>query len=165
MEQIKVVIPKEKLNDFNFIYGKLMDVKLEVIKTISQQTGNDFYSLLGEFVPELIDFDNSEVLEKHGIDKSNLGGKKVEPSEKTSETKPVKKIIKKIIKPSSSVNKQYEPVETSVVDEIPIENNVEKPVEDTNVPINNIENTTQDTSSVKKKKIIIKKPIIKKSVE
>lgn len=72
MEEINVVIPKDKLNDFNYIYSKLMDVKLDVLKTISKRTNRPFNELIIEFVPEIKDFNDEYILKKYSIDKNNL---------------------------------------------------------------------------------------------
>ena len=65
--QVKVSIPSEKLNDFKFIYDTLIDAKLSILKTISNQTKNPMEQLVSEFMPELKDYDRIDILEKFGL--------------------------------------------------------------------------------------------------
>jgi hypothetical protein len=65
--QVKVSIPSEKLNDFKFIYDTLIDAKLSILKTISNQTKNPMEQLVSEFMPELKDYDRIDILEKYGL--------------------------------------------------------------------------------------------------
>lgn len=76
--QFNISIPSEKLNDFKFIYDTLIDAKLSILKTISNQTKNPMEQLVNEFMPELKDYDRIDLLEKYGL-KANIVALPSEP--------------------------------------------------------------------------------------
>lgn len=110
--QFNISIPSEKLNDFKFIYDTLIDAKLSILKTISNQTKNPMEQLVNEFMPELKDYDRIDLLEKYGL-KANIVALPSEPvdlnphldmEEKYNTPKPVeepkaKKVINRKIQP------------------------------------------------------------------
>ena len=70
--ELEIVIPKEKLNDLNFIYLKLMQVSLDTLQQISNHSDKNFLDLVVEFLPELKNLDNDEFLAKWKLSKSIL---------------------------------------------------------------------------------------------
>jgi hypothetical protein len=164
MEEINVVIPKEKLNDFNFIYSKLMDVKLEVLQTISKRTNRPFNDLVIEFVPEIKNFSDDFILKKYSINKYNLGNTDElisDSSDKLTDIVPVPKIVKKIIK-KQPINKSPISKPDSVSYNVSDSVSEAKPTmlksdinENSDINVNPV--ISNDISAPKIKKIIIKK--------
>jgi hypothetical protein len=62
MQELNVIIPKEQLNDFAFIYNKLLEVKMDVLQIISNKTNKMMKDLVLEFIPELKDADNNTII-------------------------------------------------------------------------------------------------------
>jgi len=62
MQELNVIIPKESLNDFAFIYNKLLEVKMDVLQIISNKTNKMMKDLVLEFIPELKDADNNTII-------------------------------------------------------------------------------------------------------
>jgi hypothetical protein len=183
MEEINVVIPKDKLNDFNYIYSKLMDVKLDVLKTISKRTNRQFNELIIEFVPEIKDFNDEYILKKYSIDKNNLinntvlniDNKDVSiiQQEKLNDVVSAQpKVVKKIIKKKTSNS----PSNSNLIQDNIIDKNQDTKQElsvcekntnsminsivpiEVNIPDNNEKQNLIDVSIIPKtKKIIIKK--------
>ena len=68
MQELNVIIPKEQLNDFAFIYNKLLEVKMDVLQIISNKTNKMLKDLVLEFIPELKDADNNiSILTKYNL--------------------------------------------------------------------------------------------------
>ena len=70
--ELEIVIPKDKLNDLNFIYLKLMEVSLDTLHQICSHSEKILVELVNEFIPELKNLDNDEFLSKWKLSKSIL---------------------------------------------------------------------------------------------
>ena len=76
--ELEIVIPKDKLNDLQFIYLKLMEVSLDTLQQIAKHSEKNFLELVNEFLPELKNLDNDEFLSRWKLSKAILNGVQVE---------------------------------------------------------------------------------------
>ena len=91
--ELEIVIPKDKLNDLEFIYLKLMEVSLDTLDQISKHSEKNFLELVNEFLPELKNLDNDEFLSKWNLSKTILNGTQVENITNIIEDKPKEPIL------------------------------------------------------------------------
>lgn len=96
--ELEIVIPKDKLNDLNFIYLKLMEVSLDTLHQICSHSEKNLVDLVNEFIPELKNLDNDEFLSKWKLSKSILNNL-VQSSQIVNETITEKQNIDEPAKP------------------------------------------------------------------
>ena len=124
-KELTVVFPKEKLNDINFINKKLLEVSIDTLYHLSQNSDMSFKDLVSKMVPDLSNLDQ-EFLDKYDL---NSKGKllvdelkdKEESSDKTTLDKntetiqPKKKIsIKKNTEKKSDSNSEKKKIKIKV---------------------------------------------------
>jgi hypothetical protein len=52
-EEIEVVIPKDKLNDFRYILLRLCDVKCNILQSIAKKNNLALDDLVDKYIPEM----------------------------------------------------------------------------------------------------------------
>jgi hypothetical protein len=72
--ELEIVIPKDKLNDLNYIYLKLMEVSLDTLLEISKHSEQNFIDLVQSFIPELKNIENDTFLSRWNLSKAILNG-------------------------------------------------------------------------------------------
>tara|TARA_B100001093_G_scaffold470875_1_gene492675 strand:- start:4 stop:531 length:528 start_codon:yes stop_codon:yes gene_type:complete len=160
--ELEIVIPKDKLNDLEFIYLKLMEVSLDTLDQISKHSEKNFLDLVNEFLPELKNLDNDEFLSKWSLSKTILNGTQVENITNIIEDKPKEPVIsennppekktpvkKKKFKLPNKPKKIKLPKKTKI-------NTVQKPGGKNDTNSNTIESTAKITKP-KKIKLVKKK--------
>ncbi len=65
-KELTVVFPKEKLNDINFINKKLLEVSIDTLYHLSQNSDMSFKDLVSRMVPDLSNLDQ-EFLDKYDL--------------------------------------------------------------------------------------------------
>lgn len=126
LKQLDVVIPKDKFGDHKFIFTTLMSTSLDVLQVISQNSDQDFLTLVREFLPDLKNITHPDVfLSKWGITMDQITSEQTESvvstpiplTAKPELSEPVKlnkspvakkKIIKKLVKPKAPVTPQVQ---------------------------------------------------------
>ena len=98
--ELEIVIPKDKLNDLNFIYLKLMEVSLDTLHQICSHSEKNLVDLVNEFIPELKNLDNDEFLSKWKLSKSILNNL-AQSSQIVNETNTEKDNIEEPAKPKA----------------------------------------------------------------
>ena len=98
--ELEIVIPKDKLNDLNFIYLKLMEVSLDTLHQICSHCEKNLVELVNEFIPELKNLDNDEFLSKWKLSKSILNNL-AQSSQIVNETNTEKDNIEEPAKPKA----------------------------------------------------------------
>ena len=121
--ELEIVIPKDKLNDLNFIYLKLMEVSLNTLNEICNHSEKNLIDLVNEFIPELKNLDNDEFLSNWKLSKSMLNNleKSVETNQVVNKPEVVKdspktkpKAIKKL-KLSKKTKIKMKPKDTTTI--------------------------------------------------
>ena len=72
--ELEIVIPKDKLNDLNYIYLKLMEVSLDTLLEISKHSEQNFIDLVQSFIPEIKNIENDTFLSRWNLSKAALNG-------------------------------------------------------------------------------------------
>ena len=66
--ELEVIIPKDKFNDMGFIFRKLMETSLDVLKAIADNSDKELVELVREFLPDLKNLTHPDVfLAKWGL--------------------------------------------------------------------------------------------------
>ena len=127
-KELTVVFPKEKLNDINFINKKLLEVSIDTLYHLSQNSDMSFKDLVSKMVPDLSNLD-PEFLDKYNLnsyfDSFNEPKDKEESLDKTtlnnnidkntSTIQPKKKIsIKKNTEKKSDSNSEKKKIKVKV---------------------------------------------------
>ena len=142
--ELEIVIPKEKLNDLNFIYLKLMEVSLDTLNEISKHSDKNFLELVNEFLPELKNLDNDDFLVKWKLSKAILNGSKEESDSSVDIPPPItmdvktKKLVlpKKDTKPKLTIKKDKSNKDKTKLKKIKLKTA-------TNIPKEEIKETTK----------------------
>tara|TARA_B100000963_G_scaffold266570_1_gene234740 strand:- start:3827 stop:4465 length:639 start_codon:yes stop_codon:yes gene_type:complete len=66
--ELEVIIPKDKFNDMGFIFRKLMETSLDVLKAIADNSDKELVELVREFLPDLKNLTHPDIfLAKWGL--------------------------------------------------------------------------------------------------
>jgi hypothetical protein len=64
---IEIIIPKDRLNDFRYIQYQLIDAKCEMLQTVAIKKNLDLNDLVSKFLPELNPVFYKGIYVKYGL--------------------------------------------------------------------------------------------------